>query len=522
MLEERKSDMKKYTWLGVLYLWGALCFAQQRPVDYIDEAVFKAARYLEDRLPPGARVVLVNDPSQEVEEAVFHPLESTLVNADKLDVLERNARILHLIQEELDFQYSGEVSDDSLAALGYKVGAQYIVLISVNPQEGATRRFRVKAVNVETAQIRASNEYPFQRQVAIQSRVMIDYRLNQLTYDGVSQGIGEGEVYLGLGFRISSELNIEELPRDHIEAAVSSTVNRKNICLVIDISGSMDDPIDQGIRKIDWVKRELERYFRNAIHAQDVISLVAFTDTFQEVIPSKRIEHEADREWCIGKITALHPGGNTRIAPGLRRGYELVTATKKDEYSNRVILITDGLSADREEVKKIVEEHKNTDIATFSTVALCLDDDSRTFMLTVVELGGGFFLPVDATNVSRPMNRELDLLVNAVAATIKNKEHRLDIKLSAHEGLTFTDASGEHTGLSPGFAYYRIEVTEGEHAIIWIKAALGPKAVQSGSILDIAIASSTLLTRTHRILLKPPDDVTSYDKTGILGVYQTL
>ncbi|MDR2632680.1 MAG: VWA domain-containing protein [Treponema sp.] len=514
--------MQKYACLGLVYLWGALCFAQQRPVDYIDEAVFKAARYLEERLPPGARVILVNDPSKEAEEAVFHPLESTLVNADKLDVFERNARILHLIQEELDFQYSGEVRDDTLAALGHKIGAQYIVLISVHPQAGASGRFRVKAVHVETAQIRASQEYPFQRQVAVQSRVVIDYRLNQLSYGGVSQGIGPGDVYLGLGFRIASDLDIRELSQEHIEAALSSAVEPKNICLVIDISGSMNETIDQGIRKIDWVKRELERYFRNTLHVQDVISAIAFTDTFQEIIPSMRIENEADREWCIGKIKALQPGGNTRIAPPLRRGYALLTSNKKDAYINRVILITDGLSNDREEVKNLVAEHKNTDIATFSTVALCLDDASRTFMLSVADLGGGFFLPVDARNAAKPMDKALDLLATAVAATIKNKEHRLDIKLSAPEGLSFTAASGEQSGLSPGFAHYRLELREGEHKIIWLKAALGPGAVQGGSIADLAIASGSLLARTYHIPLKAPDDVTSYDKTRILGVYQTL
>jgi uncharacterized protein YegL len=509
-------------WLGLWFLVAASGFAQTRLVDYIDEAAFKAARYLEDRLPLGARVILVNDPSKEMEEAVFHTLESNLVNADKLDVLERNETMLHLINEELDFQYRGEVSEDSLAALGYKLGAQYIVLVSVNPQGDATYRFRVKAVNVETAQIRASNEYPFQRQVAIQSQVMVDYRLTQLTYDQASPSIGEGDVYLGLGFRISSKLNIEELTQDHIEAAVSSNVNRKNICLVIDISGSMDTTIDQGIKKIDWVKIEMERYFRNAVHEHDVISVVAFTDTFYEVIPSKRIENADDREWCISKIKELYPSGNTIIAQGLRRGYELVKINKQDDYINRVILITDGVSNDREEVEKIVEAHKNTDIATFSTVALCLDDDSRDFMLKVVDLGGGFFLPVDATNVLRPRDKELAFLVTAAAATLKTKEHRLDIKLSASEGVTFKDASAEHTGLSPGSAYYRMNVTEDEHKIIWIKAGLGPKAIQSGSIVDIAIASGTLLTRTHRIRLNPSDDVTAYDKTKILGVYQKL
>ncbi|MDR0723524.1 MAG: VWA domain-containing protein [Treponema sp.] len=517
--------MKKSFILGLICLSITIGSAQQRIDDYIDEAVFKAARYLEERLPLGAKITIVNDTSKEVEEAVFYTLESNLVNRGKFVVLERNKKILQIINEELDFQHSGEVNDDTLAALGYKLGAQYIVLVSVQSQGGSIYRFRVKAVNVETAQIRASNEYRFQRQVAIQSQVMVDYRLNQLTYHTVSSSIGAGEVYLGLRFRVHSELNIEELTQDHIEAAVASDGNRKNICLVIDVSGSMSDSIDQGIRKIDWVKREMERYLRNALHEHDVISVIAFTDTFYEIIPSKSIKNDADREECINKIKELNPSGGTRIASGLRKGYELVKTHKKDEYINRVILFTDGLSDDRAEVEKIVAEHKNSDIATFSTVALCLDDASRDFMLKVVDLGGGFFLPVDATNVSRPRDTELAFLVTAATATLKNKTHRIDIRLSTHEGVSFKDPSIPSEGYTSGdheFAYYRIDVKEDEYKTIWIKASLGSKAIQSGRLVDLAIASGTLLTRTHHILLNAPTDVTTYDKTRIVGVYKEL
>jgi hypothetical protein len=105
-----------------------------------------------------------------VEEAVFHTLESNLVNGDKLDMLERNETILQRINKELDFQHSGEVSDESLVSLGRKLGAQYIVLVSVKPQGGLKYLFRIKTVNVETAQITASNEYRFQQQEQFRAR----------------------------------------------------------------------------------------------------------------------------------------------------------------------------------------------------------------------------------------------------------------------------------------------------------------------------------------------------------------
>jgi Mg-chelatase subunit ChlD len=484
--------MKRYAWLGLWYLVAASGFAQQHLPDYIDEAVFKAARYLEQRLPLDARVILVNDPSKEVEEAVFHTLESNLVNADKLEVVERNEKILHLINEELNFQYSGEVSDDSLVALGHKSGAKYIVLISVNPQGNSIYRFRIKAVNVETARIVASQEYRFQRQVAIQSRIIVDYRLTQLTYDQDSEAIGEGDVYLGLGFSVHSEINIENIPRDNIEQAASSDLNRKNICFVIDISGSMGGPIDQGTEKINWVKREIKQFFEKNIGENDVISVVVFDDKSDEIIQSKRIKDKGDVASCISTIEEkLSPRGGTMIAQGLRKGYDLVNKiNEKDEYINCVILFTDGESNqeyDKTEVKKIVAEHRAKGIATLSTVAL--STSARSFMTEVAGIGGGLSLFVDSNNASKPRNKELDLMVTAAAATLKNREHRLDIKLSAPEGVTFTDASAEHTGLTPEFAHYRMDVTENEHKIIWLKASLDSKAVQNGGITDVAITA---------------------------------
>jgi formylglycine-generating enzyme required for sulfatase activity len=71
-----------------------------------------------------------------------------LVSARKLIVVDRSN--LELIQEEMNFQLSGEVSDESAQAIGKKLGAQYIITGSFTGL-GGTYRFRVYALNVESA-----------------------------------------------------------------------------------------------------------------------------------------------------------------------------------------------------------------------------------------------------------------------------------------------------------------------------------------------------------------------------------
>jgi hypothetical protein len=59
---------------------------------------------------------------------------------------------LDLIQQEMDFQLSGEVSDESAQSIGRKLGAEIIISGAINPF-GTDYRLRLRAIGVETAAI---------------------------------------------------------------------------------------------------------------------------------------------------------------------------------------------------------------------------------------------------------------------------------------------------------------------------------------------------------------------------------
>ncbi|MDR0409399.1 MAG: CsgG/HfaB family protein, partial [Spirochaetaceae bacterium] len=116
----------------------------------LDEGIKQAARDIEAALPEGTRVAAVNfkSPSAYFSDYLLEELQSIFVSDRKLVVAERSQ--LELLRNEVDFQMSGEVSDDGAASLGKWVGAQVIITGSLT-DIGDSYRLRFNAIDVETA-----------------------------------------------------------------------------------------------------------------------------------------------------------------------------------------------------------------------------------------------------------------------------------------------------------------------------------------------------------------------------------
>jgi TolB-like protein len=79
-----------------------------------------------------------------------------MVNGEKFTVVER--RDLSRLQEELDFQLSGMVSDETIQGIGKLWGARFIISGSFEPL-GDRYRLSVKALEVETGRIAAQDAF---------------------------------------------------------------------------------------------------------------------------------------------------------------------------------------------------------------------------------------------------------------------------------------------------------------------------------------------------------------------------
>jgi TolB-like protein len=133
-------------------------YAQQMS---LDEAVKSAARSVEEALPEGTEVAVLNfaSPSETFSNYTIDELTGELVTGKKLTIVDRQN--LALITNEMNLQLSGDVSDESAQAIGKLLGAESIISGALT-NVGTYYRFRVRVINVETA--------------AIQTQVTLDLR----------------------------------------------------------------------------------------------------------------------------------------------------------------------------------------------------------------------------------------------------------------------------------------------------------------------------------------------------------
>lgn len=105
-----------------------------------------------------------------------------------------------------------------------------------------------------------------------------------------------------------------------------------NVCLVLDRSTSM-----QG-EKMDTVKSAAIQVLRN-LRPQDILSVVAFSDRAEVIIPASYLQ---DRQRLESKIQMIQPSGATEMLQGLELGVKEVMRSLDSKRINQIILLTDG------------------------------------------------------------------------------------------------------------------------------------------------------------------------------------
>jgi hypothetical protein len=120
------------------------------PVPLLDEAIADAASWLAARLPEGAKTAIVafDADTAALSDYVFGELWNRFEEAGKFVMVDR--RNLEHVRAELNYQMSGEVSDDSGRSIGQQYGADVIVYGRM-VRMGDEYRMTVYATDVEKA-----------------------------------------------------------------------------------------------------------------------------------------------------------------------------------------------------------------------------------------------------------------------------------------------------------------------------------------------------------------------------------
>ena len=135
----------------------ALC-AYSQSVMTLDEAIRLASSEISSRLNTGTRIAVLsfNSASRIMSNHVLEELTNALVNEGKLTVVAQQN--LALLQQEMNFQLSGDVSDETAQAIGRMLGAEMVVT-GTQGIAGSNYRFRFQVLEVETAAIRYSGAH---------------------------------------------------------------------------------------------------------------------------------------------------------------------------------------------------------------------------------------------------------------------------------------------------------------------------------------------------------------------------
>ena len=164
-----------FCFILMLGIMQGMAYAQEAVT--LDKALQESAVYLNGRIEPGSKIVVLNFQSDYInlsnyiiDETIVH-----LVNLGNMTVVDRQN--LETIRQEMDFQMSGEVSDESAQSIGRKLGAQIIISGSITPL-GDLYRLRVRAIEVETAAILGVNS----------QNIMLDGILASLTQNRTYRG----------------------------------------------------------------------------------------------------------------------------------------------------------------------------------------------------------------------------------------------------------------------------------------------------------------------------------------------
>ena len=152
----------------------------------LDQAIKEAAGRIDEQITAGTKIAIlnINSSSDQFSLYVIDELTANFLDTRKLTVIDRKE--IDLIRGELNFQLSGEVSDDSMQELGKILGAQAIVSGSLM-EIGDSYRIVIRTLSVQTAIV----------EVQYRTDIANDNRVRALLTTGKSANTGNTSVSTG-------------------------------------------------------------------------------------------------------------------------------------------------------------------------------------------------------------------------------------------------------------------------------------------------------------------------------------
>ncbi|EKQ51406.1 MULTISPECIES: VWA domain-containing protein [unclassified Clostridium] len=173
---------------------------------------------------------------------------------------------------------------------------------------------------------------------------------------------------------------LEKILPVNMDKKGKNEVPQISISLVIDKSGSMSD--GGSVSKLTLAKEAAMNSLNN-LRDTDEINVIAFDDSYQEVVERQKVQ---DKEKIKGMIAGISGGGGTSIYPALEEAYKSQVESKAK--IKHIILLTDGQdSFGVSNYQELIGKMNDAGI-TLSTVSVGEDADGQ-LLGKLAEMGKG-------------------------------------------------------------------------------------------------------------------------------------
>jgi len=206
-----------------------------------------------------------------------------------------------------------------------------------------------------------------------------------------------------------------------------------NLSVVLDRSGSMGDE-----SKMEQAKKALYSLI-DQLHNEDILSLVIYDDVIEVLKSAGRVGNKSELKRLIQRV---HPRGSTNLGGGMVEGFRQAERFANREYSNRVILLSDGLAntgiTDSRELGRIARRYRSKSI-TLTSMGVGLDYNEN-LMMSLAEYGGGNYYFIESSHsLASIMKKEFNLMSSIVARNAA-------LELTLGKGVVLRDVIGYESG----------------------------------------------------------------------------
>lgn len=161
--------MRKIIFCLMLF-FTSICFAQNSGSVDLDMAISNSVRELKSTLPAASVVAVYNfdSPSDELSNYIENAMIQNISNNTSMRIVERDNQNALLIDQQIVYSSSGNISDNTVYKNAKRLGAQFIIYGSFE-QYGSLLQLTVRVTNVETGEIPVVSFYFIQKTKKIEN-----------------------------------------------------------------------------------------------------------------------------------------------------------------------------------------------------------------------------------------------------------------------------------------------------------------------------------------------------------------